>query len=96
MERGDVCRCCRLIVILLALSELQPAYGQKRWPDERAAGPFICHADFSLRSEDGMLAEMARLQVDLGQWLEIPAPREPIHLFLTQYRTNDRQYIGKK
>ena len=40
-----------------------------RWPDERAAGPFVCHADFSLAGHANLIEAMARLQKDLGRTL---------------------------
>ncbi len=70
-----------------------PAGGESRWPDERTAGPFVCHADFSLGGHMNLLGEMAHLQQDLHTQLGIDPPREPIHMFLFDQRATYQNYI---
>lgn len=78
----------------LALAGPAEVPAQARWPDERAAGPFLCHADFSLAAHENLLQELAALQRDLVRTLGVQLTREPIHLFLfAQKRTYDA-YLG--
>jgi hypothetical protein len=69
------------------------ADAQNRWPDELAAGPFHCHADFSLEPHLNLLEEMSRLQRDVAKTLEVQPPRESIHLFLFQRKATYQRYI---
>lgn len=64
-----------------------------RWPDERQAGPFLCHADFALVEERNLLAEMASLQEDLASKLGAKDAREPVHLFLFQSKDSYQGYM---
>lgn len=69
------------------------AAGPQRWPDERQAGPFFCHADFPLSTYQPLLEELGQLQSDLAALLGTTAPRQPIHLFLFQSRTTYQAYV---
>jgi hypothetical protein len=69
------------------------AKGQGRWPDERRAGLFQCHADFPLDSHPNLLDELARLQRDLVRTLEVGETAEPIHLFLFERRSTYDSYL---
>src|SRR5687767_12009679 len=60
---------CWVWVLALLVPDL--VQGQSRWPDERTAGPFLCHADFPLNSHVNLLDELARLQRDLVRTLAI-------------------------
>jgi len=80
-------------VLVLALAGASVAQSQTRWPDEREAGPFLCHADFSLAGEQPLLDEMALLQQDLVTTLGAREAREPVHLFLFQTRTTYQNYL---
>lgn len=75
------------------LAEGAPA--EIRWPDEKSAGAFLCHADFSLTNYTHLLDEMAQLQRDLVRTLGIAEPREPIHLFLFNHKSIYESYLGK-
>lgn len=66
---------------------------QDRWPDERQAGPFQVHADFSLAKETELLAELARLQQDLADTLGARPPSEPVHLFLFEKKPTYQAYM---
>jgi uncharacterized protein DUF1570 len=76
-----------------------PSGAENRWPDERQAGPFLCHADFSLAQQQPLLEEISRLQGDLGSVLGAPPARQSVHLFLFQtkatYQTYLEQYFPK-
>jgi hypothetical protein len=84
-------------LLLLAVLGLlaNPALGQlpPRWPEERTAGPFLCHADFSLAEYGPLLDDVCQLQEELAQALAISAPREAVHLFLFERKTTYEQYV---
>jgi hypothetical protein len=84
---------CALVGILAMLAMPAGAYSQSRWPDEREAGPFLCHADFSLARQQPLLDEMSQLQEDLVRTLGAREAREPVHLFLFQSRTTYQAYL---
>jgi hypothetical protein len=65
----------------------------QRWPDERAAGPFVCHANFSLAPHQDLLAETAQLQRDVMNMLGIRPCGETIHLFLFERKTTYENYV---
>jgi hypothetical protein len=68
---------------------------ESRWPDERSAGPFLCHADFSLANYTHLLQELDQLQRDLVRALGTQPPREPIHLFLFSRKSEYEKYLGQ-
>jgi len=63
------------------------------WPDERRAGVFCCHADFSLQPHGNLWRELAQLQQDLSSKLRVPPALEPIHLFLFEHEATYRDYL---
>ena len=69
------------------------AKADARWPDERMAGAFLCHADFSLTNYTHLIDEMAQLQRDLVRTLGIDEPREQIHLFLFNHKATYSSYL---
>jgi hypothetical protein len=72
------------------------AKAQNRWPEERQAGQFLCHADFTLAQQaakGGLLDELAVLQHDLTTKLGASPPREPVHLFLFQAKGTYQNYM---
>lgn len=79
--------------LLLCVVQVNGLAAEGGWPDERAVGPFVCHADFSLVGHTALLNEMARLQDDLARTLDVQAPREPIHLFLFHRKGTYQKYI---
>jgi hypothetical protein len=83
------------IGVFVALVSALPgmAAAQVRWPDEREAGPFRCHADFSLMGQEPLLEEMALLQQDLAAILGAQKSHEPVHLFLFQTRATYQAYL---
>jgi hypothetical protein len=66
---------------------------ESSWPDEKSAGPFLCHADFSLAEYTHLLDEMAQLQRDLVRTLGVEEPRELIHLFLFNRKSTYESYL---
>lgn len=81
-----------------ALLAAPPAAGlpaAEGWPDERAVGPFHCHADFALDASSALLDELVQLQRDLSQLLRIHPEQEPIHLFLFSRESVYRQYVSQ-
>jgi hypothetical protein len=83
------------VALALVLAWNAWAVGQSRWPDERQAGPFSCHADFSLAPHRPLLAELALLERDLAETLGAPAPREAVHLFLFQTKSTYQGYLAE-
>lgn len=80
------------LVCLCAAAQQAPAAG---WPDERAAGPFACHADFSLAGQQPLLDELAALQRDLQAILGVGPSREVVHLFLFQQKATYETYMKR-
>jgi hypothetical protein len=85
------------IVSLLTIGSMFNAshagLAENRWPDERAAGAFHCHANFQLYQFDRLWREMAKLEQDLTRQLRISPVEEPIHLFLFEDRQTYRDYL---
>jgi hypothetical protein len=82
----------RLLAILL-LTWPAALCAENRWPDERQAGPFLCHADFPLAGEQPLLDELAVLRQDLQMILGAPDSAETVHLFLFQEKPTYQAYI---
>ncbi len=80
---------CSLLAVACVSGRCQAA----GWPDERAAGPFICHADFSLADQQPLLDELAMLQRDMQSILGVGQSREVVHLFLFQQKTTYQAYL---
>ncbi|MEX2173369.1 MAG: hypothetical protein WD872_03345 [Pirellulaceae bacterium] len=88
----------RVIAFLLALAvsacwSRGGAGAEPRWPAERQAGPFLCHADFPLDGHQPLLAELAQLQEDLAATLGAKKSRETVHLFLFQEKGTYHGYL---
>lgn len=66
-----------------------------KWVDERAAGPVVLHATFSLDQYPGLVKEIASLQEDLESQLGIPGPQEPIHIYLFSSRDVYLNYLRR-
>jgi hypothetical protein len=66
---------------------------QPAWPDERTAGVFRIHADFSLEAYGELIDELASLQDDLVAELGIAQPREEVHLFLFERKVTYQAYL---
>ena len=82
-----------LIACLMLAVAPAAALAQARWPDERQAGPFLCHADFSLAGQQSLLDELADLQKDLTTVLGARESRESVHLFLFQTKASYQAYL---
>lgn len=54
----------------------------REWTDERRLGPLVVRADFSLAAYEGLLAELVELSRELQRMLALPAPREPVEIYL--------------
>ena len=79
----------------IALALVSSVRAQGQWPDERQAGPFLCHADFSLDGQANLLSELADLQKDLTSLLGAREPRETVHLFLFAAKPTYQAYMGQ-
>jgi len=78
---------------MLCLLITAPAYSQQRWPDERKAGRFHCHANFDLTPHKNLLAELSRLEADVLGGLQLGPSRETVHLFLFGNHRTYQQYV---
>jgi len=89
------------LVFTLAVLILLSAIGRPRtglagsWPDTRVSGPFVCRAEFSLASWQGLLRELGQLQNDLVRHLEIPAATEPIEVYLFRDKYSYTRYLKR-
>jgi len=84
------------LIVATALAILTVAASVRadnRWPDERQAGQFLCHADFPLAPQQPLLDELSQLQQDLGAKLGAALPSEPIHFFLFQAKGTYQSYM---
>jgi len=79
-----------MIVFMLIARTL---HAQQRWPDERKAGRFLCHANFDLTPHQSLLAELSRLETDVLGTLQLNGSREPVHLFLFGNHHTYQQYV---
>ena len=99
VRRVDVRRCIGFAALFVALACSSAAVAQPRWPDQRQAGPLLCHADFPLDAQQPLLAELADLQRDLVKVLGAAETRETVHVFLFQakptYQAYMQQYFPK-
>jgi hypothetical protein len=93
--RATVACLAALLAANLAPGLATGVRAESRWFDERAAGPFVLHANFSLHPHGSLVQEMARLQRDLAYTLGISEPREQIHLFLFEHKDTYQRYIGR-
>lgn len=84
-------RAFALVLPLAAVSAI--GEDQSRWPDERQAGQFLCHADFPLSHQQALLEELAQLQQDLRTKLGVPSPREKMHFFLFRGKETYQEYM---
>jgi hypothetical protein len=69
------------------------AWAENRWPDERQAGQFSCHADFPLAPQQPLLDELTQLTHDLRMKLGAAPPRETVHFFLFQAKDTYQSYM---
>ena len=67
----------------------------EKWPAEQTAGPFLCHADFSLAQHKSLLAEVGALQKDVAKILGTSEPREHVHLFLFEKKQTYQTYMQR-
>jgi len=81
------------IIVACISTTLGVPVGAAEWPDEHQAGPFICHADFALEEDRGLLNSLPRLQRDLVTQVGIGVSREPIHLFLFRKKGTYHDYL---
>jgi len=80
-----------LLVTLLVCRTVSAA----EWPDVRAVGPFVCRADFALDQQQGMLNELAELQTELVQTLEIAPAQAAIEVYLFHDEDTYRHYLKR-
>jgi hypothetical protein len=85
----------RVVVGALAAVSAPLAHCQE-WKDQRASGPVICRADFSLAGYEGLFHDLASVQNDLVRTLAVPPAAEPIELYLFQDKRTFSGYMQKR
>ncbi|HZL89688.1 MAG TPA: DUF1570 domain-containing protein [Pirellulaceae bacterium] len=88
--------CFQLLLALALVCAWAPApvaVAGEKWPDERTAGLFACHADFTLDRHQALLDELGLLARDVESLLETPTPQEPVHLFLFEKKATYQAYL---
>lgn len=86
---------CGLAGLLGSGASGTQANADEKWPSEQAAGPFFCHADFSLDDFKGLVKELSYLQTDMQASLGIELPEEKIHLFLFEKKATYQAYLKR-
>ena len=90
----SVCRwCCAVLVTALFWQVKGVSASASEWADVRAAGAFVCRANFSLRGYEVLLGDLAGLQEDLVRVLGVPAAEERIELYLFRSESGYRRYL---
>src|SRR5438445_4668516 len=91
MLRRPACAALALLLLFIGIGR-----AENRWPDERDAGQFRCHADFPLAplsANGGLLDELTQLTQDLHVKLGAVPPRETVHFFLFQAKDTYQSYM---
>ncbi len=71
-----------------------PLWGtEPRWPEQRHEGLFLYRANFSLSEDQPLLEEIAQLHVKIPQLLQLPTPREPVHVYLFDDQRTYQKYV---
>jgi hypothetical protein len=92
-------RCTRFTLLLASLAGVvmgltTEALAQNaRWPAEKTIGNFHCHADYPLGRDELLLNQLGDLATDICEILGLPAPREPVHLFLFHDKETYQAYM---
>ena len=84
------------MAVFCALAVMCPggvARAADRWPAERTAGNFLCHADFALDKHAVLLDEMSALPRDLQAILGTREATEPVHFFLFEKKATYQAYL---
>ena len=95
LRRGATLQGALVCALLVLLSCTLSAADKEKWPAETSAGPFLCHADFTLESQKNLLAEIESLQQDVATILGTQQPRESIHLFLFEKQGTYEAYLKR-
>jgi len=83
------------LLAILVFSDIGPCWAADTWTDWRAAGPFVCRADFPLDGAEAMLSDLARLQEDLVRYLGVEPASEPIELYLFHDQWSYRRFLSR-
>jgi hypothetical protein len=89
-----VWRAAAIVAAAVICGGADAAVAQNRWPDERQAGPFFCHADFSLAPYEALLGELTRLQDDVVRELGVHPTHEPVHVYLFARSSTYKRYVS--
>ena len=85
-----------LAILLYAVFAQTPAcHADGGWADHREAGPFVCHANFSLKRYGPLFQHLAELQNDLVSYLGIAPAQEKIALLLFRDEWTYRDYLRR-
>lgn len=85
---------CRAVAVATLFWQTSTATGTASdWTDVRAAGPFVCRADFPLTDHETLFDDLAGLQKDLVRVLGVPPAEEHIELYLFRRESGYRRYL---
>ncbi|MHB8902656.1 MAG: hypothetical protein ACYC6Y_28180 [Thermoguttaceae bacterium] len=87
------CACRLATLVALLCHPLAGRQATAEWADVRAAGPFVCRADFSLTGVEPVLGELAQLQEDLVRVLGVPPAQEYVEVYLFRSEASYRRYL---
>lgn len=82
------------MVLLACCAASSASSAADKWPEEKTAGLFACHADFPLDPHAPLLAELELLARDVADLLGTPESKESMHLFLFQKKATYQAYLG--
>jgi hypothetical protein len=83
------------LLTTLAVATFPGNGSAETWVDWRAAGPFVCRADFSLDGLEALFNDLAQVQHDLVRWLGILPAKEPIHVYLFGDQWTYRRFLSR-
>jgi hypothetical protein len=84
-------RVLSLLLLLAGTGWAAPPPAQ--WPAEKELDGIVCHADFPLDEQLGLLGEIARLRQDVVKTLQLKTPEEPIQIFLFAKQATYQAYV---
>jgi hypothetical protein len=93
LTRRKWLKCCALSATIAGMwSSPVRAIGAP-WVSQRAAGPFLCSANFELDRYAPLFDELIQLQAELVRTLGIEATREPVELYLFASKGSYQQHL---
>jgi hypothetical protein len=95
-KKWNVAFCLTLLAILAVecFIAVDPAHcAAQKWAEQRRAGPFLCHSEFSLGGVDGLLKELMSLQTVVADSLKIPKAEGPVDVYFFTGKPSYDRYV---